>query len=157
MAIMDNKENNDTRKQQHQSYSSNGQTGQRNGNNDKTDKKAAKTTTTAPGDGSATGEEVAVVDTNGNNGTASAPAAVDIVVDKDAKLDFDRILAHVGSFGPWQWKMLSLLYLVSLANGLMVVVYTFTGYAPKYRCTIPYCEFSDNVTYYKGTNHLFHC
>ena len=33
----------------------------------------------------------------------------------------------IGLFGPWQMKMVALLFLVSMANGITVFVYTFTG------------------------------
>ena len=33
----------------------------------------------------------------------------------------------IGLFGPWQMKMAALLFLVSMANGITVFVYTFTG------------------------------
>ena len=55
----------------------------------------------------------------------------------------------------------------SALTGVIVVIYSFAGYIPKYRCRIPYCEgqssgtyFDDNGTFpeyvIKGNLILFH-
>ena len=68
------------------------------------------------------------------------------------KVDYDQILNHIGQFGPWQKKIHFLLWLVSAAGGLAVVVFSFTAYNLGYRCRNPYCDgfnqevFSSNET-----------
>ena len=37
--------------------------------------------------------------------------------------------------------------LVSAASGLLVVVYVFTGFEPKYRCAVPLCENVSTANY----------
>ncbi len=37
--------------------------------------------------------------------------------------------------------------LVSVASGLFVVVYVFTGFEPKYRCAVPLCENASTASY----------
>ena len=47
----------------------------------------------------------------------------------------------------YQIKINLLLWLVSALSGVTVVVFSFAGYTPKYRCRIPYCETSQDPTY----------
>ena len=37
--------------------------------------------------------------------------------------------------------------LLSALTGVVVVIYSFAGYIPKYRCRIPYCD-GQNATYF---------
>ena len=57
-----------------------------------------------------------------------------------SKLDYDQILAHIGQFGPWQKRIHFLLWFISAASGLAVVVFSFTAYNAGYRCNNPYCD-----------------
>ena len=89
--------------------------------------------------------------------TNSSERNVETMVDKSTKLDFDTILEKgkllfdsfvrnemrkiytknvttllyfhlgIGLFGPWQRRIIALLFLVSMASGMIVFVYTFTG------------------------------
>ena len=43
--------------------------------------------------------------------------------------------------------------LASALTGVVVVIYSFAGYIPKYRCRIPYCE-PKNGTYF-GASEAF--
>ena len=56
------------------------------------------------------------------------------------KVNYDQILNHIGQFGPWQKRIHFLLWLVSAAGGLAVVVFSFTAYNLGYRCRNPYCD-----------------
>jgi len=67
--------------------------------------------------------------------------------DSSSTLDYDEVLAHIGQFGRFQWKIFFLLSLVSATSGLAVVVFVFTGLTPKYRCRVPECE-PANSSYY---------
>ena len=42
-------------------------------------------------------------------------------------LNYDEVLEYVGQFGTFQRKIFFLLWLVSAAGGLAVVVFAFTG------------------------------
>merc|ERR1719192_2756882 len=66
---------------------------------------------------------------------------------KISAIDFDRVLQHVGPFGPWQYFHVFLLFLVTLSSGLSVVTFAFTGTIPRHRCVIPRCETIENSTY----------
>ena len=63
-------------------------------------------------------------------------------------LNYDEILKHIGQFGIYQIRIHFLLWLVSAASGLAVVVWAFTGFNMKYRCPIPHCEKWNDTTYY---------
>ena len=43
--------------------------------------------------------------------------------------------------------------LASALTGVVVVIYSFAGYIPKYRCQIPYCE-AKNATYFNEKGEL---
>jgi len=60
--------------------------------------------------------------------------------DVQQPLDYESVLKHIGQFGPWQRWIFFWMCLVSAASGLLVVVYVFTGFEPKYRCSVPICE-----------------
>ena len=50
------------------------------------------------------------------------------------------MLAHIGQFGRFQWKIFFLLSLVSATSGLAVVVFVFTGryiFTGPYTCSLP--------------------
>ena len=42
-------------------------------------------------------------------------------------LNYDEVLEYIGQFGTFQRKIFFLLWLVSAAGGLAVVVFAFTG------------------------------
>jgi len=72
-----------------------------------------------------------------------------------ARIDYDKVLKHIGQFGRYQLKIHLLLWLTSALSGLAVVVYAFTGYTPAYRCRVPLCEPPTNTTitsYYADPN-----
>ena len=67
-------------------------------------------------------------------------------------LNYDEILKHLGQFGKFQIRVHFLLWLVSAAAGLAVVVWAFTGFNVKYRCPIPKCDTSNNgLSYYDSS------
>ena len=66
---------------------------------------------------------------------------------KNTALDYESVLKHIGQFGPWQRWIFFWMCLVSGASGLFVVVYVFTGFEPRYRCPVPYCENSTDGVY----------
>ena len=39
------------------------------------------------------------------------------------------------------------MWLVSALSGINVVVFSFVGYTPNYRCRIPYCENVEDSSY----------
>ena len=43
------------------------------------------------------------------------------------------------------------MWLVSALSGINVVVFSFAGYTPNYRCRIPYCENIED-SYYSYSN-----
>jgi len=57
-----------------------------------------------------------------------------------SELNFNEILNEIGQFGRWQQQIFTCCCLISLANGLITVAFAFTGYSPKYRCSVPFCE-----------------
>ncbi|XP_040573548.1 organic cation transporter protein [Lepeophtheirus salmonis] len=59
-------------------------------------------------------------------------------------IDFNSILDEIGGFGKWQKKNFFLLWLTSMAAGLAVVVFSFTGNVPDHRCSVPFCENLDS-------------
>jgi len=63
-------------------------------------------------------------------------------------LNYDEVLEYIGQFGTFQRKIFFLLWLVSAAGGLAVVVFAFTGLEPKYRCRISGCE-DEGSQYYE--------
>ena len=68
-------------------------------------------------------------------------------------LNYDEILKHLGQFGKFQIRVHFLLWLVSAASGLAVVVWAFTGFDMKYRCPIPQCDVSgNNLSYYNTSS-----
>ena len=66
-------------------------------------------------------------------------------------LNYDEILKHIGQFGKYQIRIHFLLWLVSAASGLAIVVWAFTGFNMKYRCPIPQCESADGASYYDAS------
>lgn len=67
---------------------------------------------------------------------------------EEPQIDFDAVLEHIGALGPWQWIQVALLWFVTCAAGIAVVVFAFTGFVPKYRCLVPQCENIETATYY---------
>ena len=47
----------------------------------------------------------------------------------------------------FQTALFILMCLASALTGVVVVIYSFAGYIPKYRCRIPYCD-GPNATYF---------
>lgn len=70
-------------------------------------------------------------------------------------LDYNEVLKHLGQFGPWQMRIFFLLWLVSAYDGLVTVVFAFTGFVPNSRCAIPFCEHQSNSTYFADTQGNF--
>eukprot|EP00090_Calanus_glacialis_P039501 TRINITY_DN68771_c0_g1_i1.p1 TRINITY_DN68771_c0_g1~~TRINITY_DN68771_c0_g1_i1.p1 ORF type:complete len:611 (-),score=103.55 TRINITY_DN68771_c0_g1_i1:27-1859(-) len=64
-----------------------------------------------------------------------------------SELNYDEVLEYIGQFGPFQKRIFFLLWLVSAAGGIAVMVFAFTGLEPNYRCRVPECEGS-NASYY---------
>ena len=64
-----------------------------------------------------------------------------------SRIDFDRILKHVGPLGVWQYLNLLVLFSVTLCAGIAVVTFAFAGYVPNYRCAILQCESVQNASY----------
>ena len=62
---------------------------------------------------------------------------------KKGQVDYDKVLAQIGQFGPWQKRIHFLLWFISAASGLAVVVFSFTAYNAGYRCKNPYCDGTD--------------
>eukprot|EP00092_Neocalanus_flemingeri_P041716 GFUD01045437.1.p1 GENE.GFUD01045437.1~~GFUD01045437.1.p1 ORF type:complete len:591 (+),score=155.94 GFUD01045437.1:56-1828(+) len=60
--------------------------------------------------------------------------------ERSLSLDYDEVLDYIGQFGTFQRKIFFLLWLVSAAGGLAVVVFAFTGLEPKYRCRVSPCD-----------------
>ena len=52
----------------------------------------------------------------------------------------------------YQIKIYFILWFASALAGVNVVVFSFAGYAPNYRCRIPYCETATNLTYHLGSD-----
>ena len=65
-------------------------------------------------------------------------------------LDYDAVLQHIGAFGRWQRRIFLLMSLVSAASGVMALSWVFTGYQPRVRCQIPYCEGAPAAYYGPG-------
>jgi len=68
---------------------------------------------------------------------------------KTSALNYDEVLDYIGQFGKYQRRIFFLLWLVSAAGGLAVVVFAFTGLKPNYRCKVPDCD-GDDATYSHG-------
>uniref|UniRef100_A0A0K2TL63 Major facilitator superfamily (MFS) profile domain-containing protein n=1 Tax=Lepeophtheirus salmonis TaxID=72036 RepID=A0A0K2TL63_LEPSM len=64
--------------------------------------------------------------------------------DTQMAIDFNSILEEIGGFGKWQRKNFLLLWLTSMAAGLAIVVFSFTGNIPNHRCSVPFCENLDS-------------
>ena len=47
--------------------------------------------------------------------------------ERSLALNYDEVLEYIGQFGTFQRKIFFLLWLVSAAGGLAVVVFAFTG------------------------------
>ena len=69
-----------------------------------------------------------------------------------APLDYESVLQYVGQFGRFQKKVFFLLWFTSAAAGLAVVVFSFTGYVPDYRCRVTEC---DDPSYYSANSSRF--
>ena len=61
--------------------------------------------------------------------------------------DLNSALENIGHFGKFHWLQLSILFAMSLAAGIGSTSFIFTGFVPKYRCTIPYCENANSALY----------
>ena len=50
-----------------------------------------------------------------------------------SELNYDEVLEYIGQFGPFQKRIFFLLWLVSAAGGIAVMVFAFTGTVRKYK------------------------
>jgi len=66
----------------------------------------------------------------------------------DSVNDYDEIVRHMGQLGPWQWRVAFWAILASGSGGLAMVTFGFTGYVPKYRCSIKQCESVGQSSFY---------
>ena len=87
--------------------------------------------------------------------------------ERSLALDYDEVLEYIGQFGTFQRKIFFLLWLVSAAGGLSVVIFAFTGIVndrkahfltlfpaglePKYRCRVSPCDTVPSADYYDQT------
>ena len=60
---------------------------------------------------------------------------------------YEEILKVIG-FSWWQLRLIILLALISVCDGLFDSLFEFTAFTPKYRCSIPFCETVSNTSYY---------
>lgn len=59
-------------------------------------------------------------------------------------MNFDTVLEDLGEFGRWQQVVALALWLPSMAGGIHVLMFSFTGLEPKrFRCQIPGCDKDD--------------
>ena len=59
---------------------------------------------------------------------------------------YDGILAEIGSFGPWQKRLMVLLWIPSIYTGVAFMTYSFTlGTPSEYRCYVPGCDESPDT------------
>ena len=64
--------------------------------------------------------------------------------DRSSELNYDEVLEYIGQFGPFQKRIFFLLWLVSAAGGIAVMVFAFTGQEPdtvEYMIRYQYCSF----------------
>ena len=47
--------------------------------------------------------------------------------DRSSELNYDEVLEYIGQFGSFQKRIFFLLWLVSAAGGIAVMVFAFTG------------------------------
>jgi len=66
-------------------------------------------------------------------------------------LDYDNVMSYIGQFGKFQKKVFFLMWLVSAAGGLAVVVFSFTGYKQNYRCPVTECGETLESSFYSGS------
>lgn len=63
--------------------------------------------------------------------------------------DYNEVVKTLGrSCGLWQCRLLGLLAVLILLDGLYDNLYEFTAFTPSYRCNIPFCEHPGNATYF---------
>lgn len=67
--------------------------------------------------------------------------------DRTSELNYDEVLEYIGQFGSFQRRIFFLLWFVSAAGGIAVMVFAFTGLEPNYRCRVDECE-GVNSSYY---------
>ena len=56
---------------------------------------------------------------------------------------------------PKLFRTFAVMCLVSVAQGVIISTYNFTGLSPSHRCLIPYCDFPHNVSYFGTENGTF--
>ena len=64
--------------------------------------------------------------------------------DRSSELNYDEVLEYIGQFGLFQKRIFFLLWLVSAAGGIAVMVFAFTGQEPdteEYMIIYQYCSF----------------
>jgi len=75
--------------------------------------------------------------------------------DKDRpELDYDKVLDHIGQFGPFQRRIFLWLSFISAAAGLAVVAFAFIGFEPNYRCRVAHCDNSTPSYFSEDTGRL---
>lgn len=72
-----------------------------------------------------------------------------------SKVDFDRVLNHVGEFGRYQKLFFLLLCLPAIICSYFSLMSTFLTITPSFRCRIPNCDVSGNATYQDAFNKGF--
>lgn len=71
----------------------------------------------------------------------------------NVKKDYDDLLHVAGPIGRFQIKNVFILWLSSVAAGIAVVVFAFTGFVPRYRCPFTQCgEVPGRTDYYAAHN-----
>ena len=65
---------------------------------------------------------------------------------------YDEALTLLGVFRKWHAKIIFVLYLVAMSNGITVLVYNFAGFEPMHRCRIPVCDDSLKSAYNGSDN-----
>ena len=59
-------------------------------------------------------------------------------------MDYDEVLKEIGQFGPWQKKLMVILWAPILVVGLAFMTYSFAlGTPADYRCFVPGCDQPD--------------
>ena len=67
--------------------------------------------------------------------------------DQNDPFDYEEIVKVIG-FSWWQFRLILLLALICICDGLFDTLFEFTAFSPKYRCSIPFCETVSNTSYY---------
>lgn len=60
-------------------------------------------------------------------------------------LSYDRIIEECEDLRRWQYLIAGLLWLPTLSGGLNIMSYTFAGFSPPHRCSLP-CQDTTTTT-----------